>query len=266
MKVFISWSGNRSKLVAETFRQWLSKVLQMAEPWISSDIEKGTRWSKEILEKLEESRFGIIVLTSSNLNSPWILFEAGALSKTNDAHVCTFLLDVSPSDIEQPLAQFQHTTTSKEDIKKLLIAINTMILKSGEKGLTEIVLNDVFETNWPNLEQKIANIRKMYSDTRRPNRSQKDMMSEILEYVRPLPVQMAALQQVVSQKSSSKSRFGAMLEYSKEERLINAIESLNRLLEMGAGEATLKTKLSEIKKEKDAVDGLLKTAAPNENA
>ena len=109
MKVFFSWSGDRSKQIATVLNDWLKKVIQAVEPFISSEIEKGIRGLEEIKKQLEGSKIGIICLTKDNYNKPWLLFEAGALSNTKDAHVCTFLYDVNDTDIEDPLAQFQFT-------------------------------------------------------------------------------------------------------------------------------------------------------------
>jgi hypothetical protein len=81
MLVFISWSGLRSKHVAEALEDWLAQVIQAVEPWISQDIDKGSRWGAEIADRLERSKVGIICLTKNNLNSKWIHYEAGALSK-----------------------------------------------------------------------------------------------------------------------------------------------------------------------------------------
>lgn len=42
MRVFVSWSGERSREVAKAFRDWLPLVLHYAEPWVSdADIEAG---------------------------------------------------------------------------------------------------------------------------------------------------------------------------------------------------------------------------------
>jgi len=55
MKVFLSWSGVKSKKVAIAFGTFIKNVIQVVDPWISSDIEKGSRWNQEISEKLEET-------------------------------------------------------------------------------------------------------------------------------------------------------------------------------------------------------------------
>src|SRR5436190_15990351 len=121
MKVFISWSGGRSQAGAEALRYWLPKVIQALEPWMSAnDIEKGTRWRSGIANELEQSSVGIICLTRENLNSEWIHFEAGALSKQQqNTYVCTFLYEIEPVDVREQLAQFQHTRATRNDVQKL---------------------------------------------------------------------------------------------------------------------------------------------------
>src|ERR1051326_1201012 len=82
MKVFISWSGPLSQKLAAMLRVWLPSVIQVVKPYYSpDDINKGTRWAAEISKELEESQVGLLCITPDNLYSPWIMFEAGALSK-----------------------------------------------------------------------------------------------------------------------------------------------------------------------------------------
>ncbi len=183
MKVFISWSGSKSKETAEVLSSWIRQVIR-AETWISLDIEKGSRWNDIINKELEETKVGIICLNKENLTSEWILFEAGALSKTSDAYVCTFLLDVNPAEIKPPLGQFQHTTFTKDDIRKLIHAINNKIRECSEKTLSEKDLDDVFELFWPKLEEKLMTIKSQKVEIKQNHRTERDILEEILQIVR----------------------------------------------------------------------------------
>ena len=132
MQLFISWSGDRSKAVAQALEVWLRRLIQAVEPWISVEIGKGSRWNREIAGKLDQSKVGIVCLTADNLTSTWIHFEAGAISKSADALVCTVLLDISNSDVEPPLGDFQHTTVAEEDMRRLVVTLTRRLLGSGK--------------------------------------------------------------------------------------------------------------------------------------
>jgi hypothetical protein len=184
MNIFISWSGSRSKLLAESLRDWLPKVIQKLNPWISaSDIDKGSRWLKEISAKLESTSFGIICITPDNLNEPWILFEAGALSKAIDnSLVCPILFHLDPSSLKGPLSQFQATQVSKDDILKLLKTLNKNL---KDDKLSEKQLEETFELWWPKLKSEIDNIPS--ADQKAVTmRSTEDILLEILRIVRAL--------------------------------------------------------------------------------
>src|SRR5262249_22934477 len=121
MKIFLSWSRDESKEVARAFSVWLPRVIQAIKPWFSPDIEKGAKWGAELDKALEGTRFGIVCLTPNNLDSRWLHYEAGALSKTEGARVWTFLhRGLSPGDVGPPLGSFQATTAEKDEVFKLL--------------------------------------------------------------------------------------------------------------------------------------------------
>ena len=49
MKVFISWSGEQSRRIAEVLSNWLPKANHSVRPFYSlDDIAKGTRWQSEL--------------------------------------------------------------------------------------------------------------------------------------------------------------------------------------------------------------------------
>lgn len=183
-KVFISWSGDLSKKLAEEVRLWLPGVLQFVKPYFTpNDIEKGTRWSTEIANELETSNAGIICLTMDNINKPWILFEAGALSKNfGKANVCTILFNLDNADLTGPLTSFQATRFDKTDFKKLLTTINNT---GSDSKLESAVLNDVFEMWWPKLDFKINEILKNHvEETNKNVRSEREILEEVLELTR----------------------------------------------------------------------------------
>ena len=157
MKVFISWSGERSKTIAEFLRYWIPEVIQAIQPWMSAeDIDPGARWSTEIVKELEASRFGVICLTPENINSPWVLFEAGALAKTLETtHVCPYLINLDFSDLKSPLAQFQATKADRDGTLSLLRSINQC---ADIPVLSEDRLKRAFERCWPDLESVINDL------------------------------------------------------------------------------------------------------------
>ena len=181
MKVFLSWSGARSKAIAEVMRSWLPSVLQAVRPYFSpDDISKGSRWSTEIAKELEASRVALLFLTPENPEASWLVFEAGALSKNLDrAKVCPLLFGaIEPTDIKGPLVRFQAAKFCKEEMKRVLKTINTEL---ADGALAVDVLESVFEMWWPKLEEAVDEaMRATMSSQESPSRSDRDILEEIL--------------------------------------------------------------------------------------
>ncbi|MCI2023623.1 MAG: toll/interleukin-1 receptor domain-containing protein [Acetobacter fabarum] len=195
MKVFLSWSGEQSKKVAQLLNDWLPRVIQSLEPWISTqDIQKGSLWSEVIGDQLQGMTTGIICLTMENKERPWILFEAGALAKgltTN--RVCTLLIDLEPADITPPLSQFNHTIPSmKEDVLHLLQTLNDRI--KDNKIRSEILVN-ALDVHWPYFSQELQNIKQSTQSAEKvPPRSDDDILREILDNTRSLTNRISLLE------------------------------------------------------------------------
>lgn len=184
MKVFISWSGETSKSLAETLRGWFPSVIQAVKPYFSpDDITKGARWSSDIAKELEECKIGLLCLTPDNLEAPWIMFEAGALSKSlSTARVCPLLFGIDPANIKGPLVQFQAAPFSKEEMKKVIKMMNQEL---GPTALAGDVLDSVFEMWWPKLEEKVEKIMSSaQTDNNTVVRPERDILEEILARVR----------------------------------------------------------------------------------
>lgn len=207
MKIFLSWSGERSKAVALALREWLPLVLHYAEPWMSQrDIAAGERWAIEIGHELETTHFGVICLTKDNLAAAWLLFEAGALSKAiTKSAVVPYLLDADFSDISGPLSQFQAKKAERAMTLELVEAMNL----KAERPIDRSRLLTLFELAWPQLEQRLRVIPAWGSEKKPVMRSQHEILEEIVASVRALDRRLEALEVHSAWSSTAEKALGA---------------------------------------------------------
>lgn len=186
MKVFISWSGELSKQVALVLKDWIPDVLQGVETWISTDdIEKGSLWFGDISKQLADTGIGILCLTRENISAPWVLFEAGALSKGLSANrVCPLLVNLNHSDLKPPLSQFNGTLPKKDDMLRLIQTINA---QGREKALSPERVQKSFDQWWREFESKFSKVLAGYKPAKEVHRRPaEEMIEEILEIARSL--------------------------------------------------------------------------------
>ena len=178
-QVFLSWSGEQSKAIANALKQWLPRVFQGLDVWMSDhDIQAGDRWGRKLDEQLEASHLGIVCLTAENLKSPWLIFEAGALSKAIDeSRVVPYLFALKTTDVGPPLAQFQSVNADKKGTLDLVNSIYHAI----ESPLPLSELPVTFERWWPDLEDSLSHIARRVAAKRR---SEREILEEILSLVR----------------------------------------------------------------------------------
>lgn len=184
MKVFISWSGEPSRRVANLLRKYLPCMIQDLDPFMSQhDLSSGGRWTEQLSKELEQSNFGIVCLTPDNLQSPWILFEAGALTKHVEGRACCLLLrGLGLADVSGPLSQFQNRTFSREEFQKLLSDMNALLEGSLEKANLQMI----FDKWWPDLDEEVtAALADPELDAPiEHKRDQSDVLEELLLRVR----------------------------------------------------------------------------------
>jgi hypothetical protein len=184
--VFFAWSGELSCKLAEAISNWLPKALQAVKPFFTpDDLEKGAKWDSEISKELDASQIGLLFLSRDNVEKPWILFEAGALStKMGNAKVCPILFGFEPAELKGPLATFQLTRFTKDDFKKLISTINN---SCGDMKLELKNFEEIFEEWWPKLDEKIKGIMSSHkAEPKKEPRTERDILIEILELTRML--------------------------------------------------------------------------------
>lgn len=183
MKVFISWSGERSKHMAVALKEWLPMTLQHVEPWMSDeDVQAGERWATSVATELQTCNVGIVCVTNENLSSEWLHFEAGALSKSlHDGVVITALLDVDVQAVTGPLTQFQMKKVDEAGILDIAHAINK---HSGGK-LDDKNLSNVVGGLWGALNDKLQEIPSANTKTT-TSRTQNEVLEDVVTSVRGL--------------------------------------------------------------------------------
>jgi len=165
MKVFICWSGRRSKELAEALHQWLPKVLFGLTPTYSPNISKGEAWFDSITRDLNDSRAGIVCLTPENMESAWIHFEAGALFR-EATKIFTVLYEISARNLSGPFSYFQATEATKDDLLKLIEALATL---TPEKVPSRQERLKAFEEHWPVFEAHLNKIKALTLQELIPN-------------------------------------------------------------------------------------------------
>lgn len=203
MKVFISWSGKRSKALANALRDWLPMVLQYVEPWVSDkDISAGDRWAQAIAGELEASNFGIICITPENLHSEWILFESGALSKSMlDAKVIPLLYGLELSDLSGPLSQFQAQKMEESGMMEVVKAIN----KIPENSTSDQIVEQLVPALWPRLQEALKNIPDTESNEKHM-RPQHDILEELVAGVRGINSRICDLEPELAERDIASER------------------------------------------------------------
>jgi hypothetical protein len=181
--VFLSWSGEKSRAVALALHDWLPRVINEIEPFMSrKDIAAGALWQLEIASQLESTAFGIVCVTTENQNSRWLNFEAGALAKELGlARVVPLAIDLTDVDVKPPLGQYQVKGISKPEIFDVLQSVN----EKCDRPLAEDVLRDSCDQWWERLESKLTEIAASHPPDP-SERTDKELLQEILAGLRAL--------------------------------------------------------------------------------
>jgi len=173
MKVFISWSGQRSRHVAEAIRRWLPSVVHGIDVWISSrDLEPGSNWHRRLFDQLAQTSYGLVIVTAESATAPWVLFEAGAVAKYPEARLIPLLVEFDRESMPAPLQEFTAERCDREgmwDIVRYVAAQSSTRKSRWWKSLWGIVplperqsgepkLADLFSRQWPDLERELAKL------------------------------------------------------------------------------------------------------------
>lgn len=180
----------------------------------------GLQWNQQLDKELEDTSFGIIVVTPWNQHSQWLNFESGALSKRvggSESRVAPLLIDFpNVAKLTGPLSGYQVVLPDKAGIHSLVVSLNQAL---GDESRTVEALGRAFEVCWPSLESKIRTINADLPSEQDPSAAptpqptaadDTDMLSEILTAVRGLARSDARLTHELRRSSERSSGQGSL--------------------------------------------------------
>lgn len=188
MKIFLSWSGNRSKEIALLLKKFLEGLFRNdVNVWMSHEsITYGSMSIQEIHTALINSDKCIALITEDNISSPWIMYEAGTIMgqnsantvKANNRDIIIPILFDDISDLKfvgNPLNQFQRLQYNRKTMLRLVKQFN-----GATRSFTEDdILEKQFSLNWSALNKEIKAILNKFSLSRNAPLSCKYLMEAL---------------------------------------------------------------------------------------
>jgi TIR domain len=169
MLVVLSWSGEKSRLVARALERTLPLSLQHVTPWVSErDIGAGETWFNELMKNLSRCRIGVVCMTPDNIASPWIHFEAGVIAATGEEQagkapkrVLPFLVGIDDSELPGALSMYQATDArDRASVKSFLATLNNHLETSKQCPSIDRVFPEFWKLLQRHLDSKPAVTKK----------------------------------------------------------------------------------------------------------
>ncbi len=195
LKVFISWAGDRANAIGKGFHDFLPDVVNAVQPFMSGmNIDKGTRWGDVLNGTLQESSCAIVCITRESINSIWVAFEAGAISRaaggTDGARyrIWTYLSGLESKDLQlTPFAEYQATDSTQDETFRLVQSINTLSPDPVSADSLKRRFDALF---WPSFSEVLVKAAAISTGApvmpSNPDVKANDMLSEILRTLRSL--------------------------------------------------------------------------------
>lgn len=190
MKVFLSWSKPRSKLVAEALADWLPDVIPGVHPFMSEQsLRAGTFHHEALRREFKDSKYCVVCVTPENIREPWLNYEAGAIAERLDGCTCPYLFDDATfSDLgPTPLSRLQGRRANEEETFTLVQEIASGLPAEYQPKR----LRRLFEAFWPRLDAKLKAIPKA---TETPEPAVKvDREAEVFQMIQGMREQQATM-------------------------------------------------------------------------
>lgn len=237
-RIFISWSLDQGKQLAELTKKWIKSIFINQECFVSSeDIRGGADWWKKIEQQLSFASVGIFCITNANKERPWILYEAGRIAGNNSGNgVVPFVFDLERLPADNPLSRHQarFCCQGKEQYFKVIEDINEC-LPDDHRVADDALLRKTFDQSWeeygPRFEALIEELKKKQDQgnqqDKKSNESSQNKQDYSLKTTTPISVEQSS---TVSGSASAASRLEqrrSTEKRKKEQRRKEFIDEIN---------------------------------------
>ena len=186
MKIFISWSKQKSRRLAEATKKFIISVLgDSVQIFFSPDMYRGSCVDNEIHNNLLCSDKCIVCITSENYKNPWLMYEAGVVYGTHYATpgsnvVIPILFEHVPewsSWVDKPLNRYAPIDIlhSHRDFQKCRTEIKRFLEELAQE-VGGVKLSN-FTKNWNIYEN---NIREILNSEKLIPESCRDLVEQIM--------------------------------------------------------------------------------------
>ncbi len=170
--IFIGWSGDSSRKVAEELKKTLEEIFpKKINCFVSTqNIASGEDWYRRIKRNLERSSLGILCITKENIKAPWLYFEAGALVR-NNMKVIPLLINCSPPSLDNTPIQVKQSIqfNRPEQFKKMLKDIRDQF--NLAQDTTDTVLDGIYSEQYNTMKKNLNATLEELKNKRRVNES-----------------------------------------------------------------------------------------------
>ena len=203
MNLFIGWSGETSGKIAPILGKWLFRTFDKHISVVSppSSIEKGSDWGESLNKMMNGADCGLLCVTEDNVNSPWLAYEAGILSR-NAQLVVPLLFDVYSLSFDSPFLAFQPIPFDFDGMQKLTRKLNDLL---GEDALPAEELEERFPARYPTLEGLVQDTLEESEPQTREN-WERNELDEISSQLAALTKRVERLKTNISAANRSRYR------------------------------------------------------------
>lgn len=155
MNVFLSWSGDRGRSLAEALNEWLPKIRRAWKPWVSSRQKRGTDWRVALFEHINAADACVLCVTSDSIGSKWLAFEAGMLSRRVNVPMAVYGLDLDADQLSgTSFSRFPVFNATETGTRELVHILNAALPEPA----IDRELQGLVSAQWPDMEHHIENV------------------------------------------------------------------------------------------------------------